>query len=114
MRALFVYEERNDSSLVIGAGIKSEWLNFPKGISADNLPTYYGTLSYYIKKTGKEVRVGIKVNLDLACKRIILKSPLKQKISSILIDGKESHSFIDKNIYLKPKSQSIVINYEIL
>ncbi len=50
-RTMFIYENELENSLVIGAGLKKSWTDFEKGISVENLPTYYGDISYKIKKT---------------------------------------------------------------
>lgn len=42
IRNLFVYED--EGTLVVGAGIKPEWLE--QGVSIHNLPTYFGALSF--------------------------------------------------------------------
>ena len=40
----------DDSSLVIGAALYQDWIDSPDGMSVENLPTYYGEISYSIKK----------------------------------------------------------------
>ncbi|MEW5798099.1 MAG: discoidin domain-containing protein [Bacteroidota bacterium] len=46
VRAMFVYEIDDDHSIVMGAGLKEEWVK--KGLSIKGLPTHYGTLSYSV------------------------------------------------------------------
>ncbi|MCK5472925.1 MAG: hypothetical protein KAI59_02750, partial [Planctomycetes bacterium] len=41
-RSLFVYE--GDDSLILGHGVDREWLD--EGVSVQNMPTYYGNISY--------------------------------------------------------------------
>ena len=54
VRSMFVYESapggEYDSSLVIGSALYEDWIDSPDGMSVENLPTYYGELSYSIKK----------------------------------------------------------------
>nr|MBP7462437.1 hypothetical protein [Candidatus Delongbacteria bacterium] len=50
IRMMFVYENEEDTSLIIGAGLVPAWIDDPAGISLENLPTYYGDLSYSIRK----------------------------------------------------------------
>lgn len=46
IRAMFVYEIDDEHSIVLGAGLKDEWVN--EGLSVKNIPTHYGMLSYDI------------------------------------------------------------------
>jgi hypothetical protein len=46
IRAMFVYEIDDEHSIVLGAGLKDEWVY--EGLSVNNLPTHYGMLSYEI------------------------------------------------------------------
>ncbi len=112
VRSLFVYEDEGDSTLVLGAGIKSKWLNNSKGISIDNLPTYYGHLSYSMKRSGKKVFVKLNGSLDSSCKKITLVSPLNLKIKNVLIDGKSYSSFKGRDIWFPPSSKEIKIEYK--
>ncbi|MFH1368009.1 MAG: discoidin domain-containing protein [Elusimicrobiota bacterium] len=53
-RNMFAYEK--GGTLVMGAGIRDEWLNSPEGVSVENLPTYFGKLNYTIQKAGNTVK----------------------------------------------------------
>jgi hypothetical protein len=46
IRAMFAYEIDDDHALVLGAGLKREWVL--EGCSVNNLPTHYGMISYAI------------------------------------------------------------------
>ena len=76
---------------------KNEWLSNPKGISIANLPTYYGKISYSIKRHAKKIIVTLKGSINSSCKRMILKSPVHQRINKILIDRKVSSDFDTDN-----------------
>jgi Bacterial alpha-L-rhamnosidase 6 hairpin glycosidase domain len=111
VRALFVYENDDDSSLVLGAGIKEEWLNSENGVSFDNLPTYYGTVSYSIKKSNDRIVVELNNNLNSSCREVILKLPVNEMIKSVMIDSKESNAFKRNNILFNRTNKKIVIQY---
>jgi hypothetical protein len=59
IRSMFVYENEYDSSLVLGAALYQDWIDSPDGMSVENLPTYYGELSYSIKKENDEYHFSI-------------------------------------------------------
>ena len=50
VRAMFAYEREADDSLVIAAGIDKEWLKDGFAVGVRNLPTYYGKLSYSLRR----------------------------------------------------------------
>ncbi|MBX3389492.1 MAG: hypothetical protein KF691_08565 [Phycisphaeraceae bacterium] len=56
VRSMFVYEDPADKSLVIGAGIRPEWLD-GEGVSIGNWPTEYGVLSYKAKRESAKVTI---------------------------------------------------------
>ena len=111
VRALFVYENEDDSSLVIGAGIQEAWLNSKNGISIKNLPTFFGPISYSVKKIKNNVVIELNNKLDSECKEIILKSPIDKIIKSVLINGKVSKTLNGNQILLNRVDKKIVINY---
>jgi hypothetical protein len=111
VRALFVYENEDDTSLVIGAGIQEAWLNSKNGISIKNLPTFFGPISYSVKKIKNSVVIELNNKLDSECKEIILKSPIDKIIKSVLINGKISKALNGNQILLNRVDKKIVINY---
>jgi hypothetical protein len=59
IRAMFAYEIDEDQSLVVGAGLKEEWIRH--GLSVTKMPTHYGLLSYSIKSDSNNT---ITIHLD--------------------------------------------------
>ncbi|MDD2763533.1 MAG: discoidin domain-containing protein [Opitutaceae bacterium] len=95
VRAMFVYEREQDEALVVGAGIADEWVNDPAGIEVSNLPTYYGGLSYTIKPeagpadgAGRTIVVKLDGRIAIPAGKIVLKSPLSERIASVTGDGR--------------------------
>ena len=50
IRSLFAYEREADQSLVIAAGIAEDWLDDAGEVVVKDLPTYYGRLSYTLRR----------------------------------------------------------------
>jgi hypothetical protein len=69
---MFAYD-RDDGTLVIGAGIKPEWVTQPPGVTVKALHTHGGLLNYTMRAEGKAVRVRISGTVRNA---IIVSSPL--------------------------------------
>ena len=111
-RNLLVYENESDSSLVIGAGLYKEWIDSPMGISIENLPTYYGNLSYSIKKENNNYKIIIRGNLKIPSGKIILKNFNKGNVPvDVVINNKKSTDFFDNEIIIKDFPAEVNIKY---
>ena len=49
---LFAYEREADDTLVLAAGLPADWFKSGRTNGVTNLPTYYGRLSYSLKRAG--------------------------------------------------------------
>ena len=96
-RSLFVYEK--DDQLILGHGIPEKWLLDKKGISIGNFPTYYGRLSYTIKKEGQNLRIKTWGDAEPLKGFIFkLRLPPGNKIKKVTLNGKEWSEFVDSEI----------------
>jgi len=82
VRAMFVYEREKDNALVVGAGIADAWLDDSVGVAVQELPTYYGPVSYTMKRQGNTVLVTLDGDVRMPPGKIVLKSPLSKRIRS--------------------------------
>ncbi len=55
IRTMFVYENEYDQTLVLASALYQDWIDSPDGMSVENLPTYYGEVSYSIKKENEQI-----------------------------------------------------------
>lgn len=97
VRSLFVYE--TGGKLILGHGIDEKWLAREKGISVKNMATYYGNISYSIKKVGNTLTIKIsgKAKPD---KGFVFKSPfLKRHIHDVTINNQGVDGFSGNEIY---------------
>jgi hypothetical protein len=87
LRNMFVYEREADTTLVIGAGIKEEWIKSTEGVTAMNLPTYYGIINY--KAYSRRGEATIEVSSYNLQKNTMLEIliPSSMKIRKLLLDG---------------------------
>ena len=92
-RALFVYEDEWEHSLVIGAGLYREWIDAPEGMAVSHLPTYYGDLSYEIQPTQSGYRVKIDGDLRIPEGKIKLKLFRENLSKEIKINGRRTDTF---------------------
>ncbi|MGE5364920.1 MAG: discoidin domain-containing protein [Bacteroidota bacterium] len=59
VRSMFVFENEEDTSLVIGAGISDRWFEGGNTVSVRDMKTWYGDISYtYVKeKSGYSIKI---------------------------------------------------------
>jgi hypothetical protein len=100
IRAMFVYEIDDDHSVVLGAGLKDEWVH--EGLSVNNLPTHYGILSYSISRL-KSGAVQLKVSGTIDAKKnpilipiSLVSTPLKKAVvGGVEIQPKNGYMVVD-------------------
>jgi len=100
VRAMFVFEDEYQESIVVGAGLFQDWLNTPNGISINNLPTYYGNINYSIKPDGRDYIMNISGDVEIP----------KGKIRFRNIWGKDPKKVTINGMNQTLKNQEIVIH----
>lgn len=112
IRSMFVYENEYDRSLVLASALYQDWIDTPGGMSVMNLPTYYGEISYSIKKEGFNYHFSISGDLNLPVNGLMIRNfngcrlPLR-----VVINGMESTDFNEKQINVKALPADIMIYY---
>jgi hypothetical protein len=112
IRSMFVYENEYDASLVLASAMYQDWIDTPKGMSVENLPTYYGEISYSIQKETLNYKFSISGDLKLPANGIKIKNfngsalPVK-----VIVNGKETNDFSEKEITVKEIPAEILIFY---
>lgn len=71
---LFVYERESDSTLILGQGIKPEWLD-GSGVHVRNLSTWWGTLDYTARKTDEGIVLDISPGVRVPSGGILVSLP---------------------------------------
>jgi hypothetical protein len=90
VRSLFAYEREADESLILAAGLASEWID-GAGVRVDKMPTLYGALSYSLRRVDSNT-LRFEIGAGIAAK-IILRPPLGASLRSVMVDGGASASF---------------------
>ncbi len=112
VRAMFVYENELDSTLVLGAGLKKEWINSPEGLSVTNLPTYYGDISYSLMKKENLYQLEISGDLHTPVKKIVFKNFLKQRPSKVYVNGKISEDYNKTDLFINSLPANVLLKFE--
>lgn len=111
-RSLFVYENEYDQTLVLGAALAQDWIDSPDGMFVDNLPTYYGTISYSIRKHAESYTFMIRGKADLPANGIQIRNFNGSKMPrSVRINGKEITGFSKNQIPVPTLPAEVEIRY---
>lgn len=112
IRSIFVYENEMDESLVLGAALYQDWIDAPNGMSVSNLPTYYGEVSFSIKKEANKYTFNIVGNLKLPKNGIKIQNFNQMKMpSKVLVDGKPINTYTNKVIQITKSPATVEIFY---
>jgi hypothetical protein len=112
VRSMFVYENEYDSSIVLAAALYKDWIDSPDGMSVENLPTYYGELSYSIRKETDEYHFSIYGDVNLPKGGIKIKNFNGSKLpQSVIINGRPSTGFTNNEIDINEFPAKIIITY---
>jgi hypothetical protein len=112
VRSMFVYENELDKSLVIASALYQDWIDSPEGMSIQNMPTYFGEISYSIKKDENRYIFDIKGDLKLPENGLKIQNFNGSKMpSKVLINGIENKSFTDNVIKVKQVPVRLEILY---
>jgi len=112
IRAMFVYENEYDQSLVLASALYQDWIDSPDGMSVENLPTYYGEISYSIKKEGDKYHFSIYGNVKLPANGIQIRNFNGSKLPvKVTVNGKETKNFTGKEISVTEFPAEVFILY---
>ncbi|MFO7574609.1 MAG: discoidin domain-containing protein [Bacteroidales bacterium] len=112
VRSMFVYENEFDETLVLGAALYQDWIDSPEGMSVENMPTYYGDISYSVKKEIDSYHFTIKGDINLPTNGIRIKNFNGSKLPSMVtINGAESKEFNENEIIVMEIPSKVVIYY---
>jgi hypothetical protein len=112
IRSMFVYENEYDQTLVLAAALYQDWIDSPGGMSVGNLPTYYGEISYSIKKDGNKYQFTIYGDAELPANGIKIKNFNGSKLpKEVQVNGKNIKDFNEKEIQVREIPAEIMIFY---
>lgn len=91
LRTFLAYERENDRALVLAAGIPAAWLDGGSEVGVRRLPTWFGTLSYRLRRTGPdELRLELSGDLTMPPGKIVIKPPSDRPIRALTVNGRPS------------------------
>jgi hypothetical protein len=109
---MFVYENEYDETLVLAAALYQDWIDAPEGMSIENLPTYYGDISYSINREENRYHFTIFGSVNPPKNGIRIKNfNGSKRPTRVTINGVESKEFTENEIALKEFPANVVIYY---
>jgi hypothetical protein len=113
IRAMFVYENEYDQSLVLASALYQDWIDSPDGMSVENLPTYYGEISYTIKKDEDKYHFSISGNVRLPANGIKIRNFNGSNLpAKVTVNGVETEDFNEKEISVHEVPADVVIYFK--
>jgi len=92
--SLFAYEREEDKTLAIAGGVAPEWLMEGHAVGVENLPTYYGKISYSLRlEEPNALRLTLKGDLMVPAGGILVKPPLSRPIRQVEVNGRTLRDF---------------------
>ena len=112
IRSMFVYENEYDHTLVLAAALRQDWIDTPGGMSVSKLPTYYGEISYSIRKEGNQYRFTINGDLDLPAGGILIRNFNGGAMpSEVIVNGRATTGFSGREISITEVPAEVIIRY---
>jgi hypothetical protein len=100
IRSMLAYERTADNSLVLCAGVPESWLAGGQEVGVRNLPTYFGSLSYVLRRDNQAaLHLELSGNLTVPAGKIVVSPPLRGPIRGAELNGRRIDS-LDGNTVL--------------
>lgn len=108
--SMFAFEREADQSLVIGAGLRSEWLDTPGAVQVRGLPTWYGTVNFTLQResTGS-LRLQLDGDLTMPRGKIVARPPLDGALQEVLVNGKPTRNFTADEVVIDEIPADVVM-----
>lgn len=111
VRSMFVYEREQDNALVLGAGIKPEWLATSDGVAITSWPTEYGILSYTLRSEGAQTFLTLKGDCKVPPGGLVFRTPQERAIQSVRVDDQPVDTFTGRELVLRNTRANVVITH---
>jgi hypothetical protein len=98
---MFAYEDELNRSLVIAAGLYSDWIDSPKGMGVKEMSTYYGKLNYSIRKTDVGYIIELSGDLEVPAGGIRIRNFKGILPQTVMVNGEKNHTFDEQSFLVK-------------
>jgi len=113
VRSMFVYENEYDQTLVLASALYQDWIDAPEGMSVENLPTYYGEISYSVKKEDDHYLFKIWGDVELPDNGMEIRNFNGSKMPvNVVINGEETKDISERKIKVNEFPVEVLIYYD--
>jgi hypothetical protein len=105
IRTMFVYED--GSKLVLGAGVRPEWLSGPAGVEIRNFPTQFGPISYVLTAQGDRLQLQLSGERLAASCQCVLAIPGWRTLENVVVDGRAIENPATGGLTLDPRVRKV-------
>jgi hypothetical protein len=112
LRTFFVFEREADKSLVIAAGLRSDWVTSENGVTVKRFPTYYGTLNYTVRKRDdNDIWLRMSGDITMPPGKIVVESPLSTPLKAVTVNGTSIESFDADEALIDQFPANVILHY---
>ena len=108
---LFAFDRDEDGALVIGAGVRPEWVTAAPGLRVTGLRTYEGRLDLSMTGTPREVRVTIGGAMRAPRGGIVLRSPFDAPLLRATVNGVSARLSNRSEVPIPRLPATVVLTY---
>jgi len=108
---LFAYNREEDGAVVVGAGVRPEWVTTNPGIHVSGLRTYEGRLDLAMSGTPQQVRVTLGGGMRIPRGGIIVRSPFDAPILRATVNGVSARMSDRSEVQVLRLPATIVLTY---
>ena len=110
---LFAYEDEQETgaALVIGAGVREEWLQEGDGVRVRRMPTRFGPVGYQMRAPGDTVVLTLDPGLRMPAAGIVIRHPKDLPAQRIVVDGRETSADANGDLVLLVLPREVRFEY---
>ena len=110
---LFAYEDEQETgaTLVIGAGIRDEWLRERDGVRVRALPTRFGRIGYQARAVGDAIVFAFDPGLRMPAAGMLVRNPNDLPARRITVDGREASPDANGDLLLLAPAREVRFEY---
>ena len=110
---LFAYEDEQETgaTLVIGAGIRDEWLREGDGVRVRALPTRFGRIGYQARAVGDAIVFAFDPGLRMPAAGMLVRNPNDLPARRITVDGREASPDANGDVLLLAPAREVRFGY---
>jgi len=96
-RSMLAFERETDASLVVAAGVPLGWLESDGGVTVRGLPTWYGTLGFWMRRAADGIDLGLGLTGDVVMPAggIVVRPPGDAPLRAVMVNGRSIARFTD-------------------